>query len=114
MNVVVEIVGEQHTVAEGTTFKVGHLNNEKGETLIIDKVMAVVGGGQSVFGKPYVEGARVEAKVVDHGRDRKITVFKYLPKKHMRVKKGHRQYYTLLRVEKIIIDKEQVEVKVEE
>ncbi|MEW6203101.1 MAG: 50S ribosomal protein L21 [bacterium] len=103
MNAIVEIGGKQHNITEGTVFKVDHIGKEKGETLVIDSVMALVEGGKTIFGKPYLDGARVETKVVDHGRDRKVTVFKYIPKKRRRVKRGHRQDYTLLRVEKIIM-----------
>lgn len=78
------------------------LHAEAGETVEIDAVLMLNKDGQVVTGKPYVEGAKVNLKVVENGKGPKITVFKYKPKKNYRRKKGHRQPYTRVTVEQII------------
>ena len=62
---------------------------------------AVLGDGPAVFGRPYVEGAKIEATVVRHGKEKKIRVFKFKPKKRYRKTIGHRQDYTEIKIEKI-------------
>ena len=64
-------------------------------------VLAVSDGGEVTFGSPYVPGARVLAQVQSHYQDKKIIVFKYKPKTRYRRKKGHRQKYTLLKINRI-------------
>ena len=71
---------------------------EAEETVTFDKVL-FVGGEDVKVGAPFVEGASVTAKIVKQGRAKKITVFKYKPKKNYHKKQGHRQPYT-----KVVID----------
>jgi large subunit ribosomal protein L21 len=77
------------------------LGVEAGETVVFDQVLAVVDGENSKFGAPTVEGAKVTAKVVRNGKGKKIVVFKYRAKKGSASKKGHRQPYTAVQIEKI-------------
>ncbi len=100
MYAIVETGGKQVKVAEGQTITVEKLNAEVGETVTLDKVLFI--GGETVkVGNPYVEGAKVTAKVAEHGKHKKIIVFKYKPKKNYSKKQGHRQPYTKLVIEKI-------------
>ena len=101
MAAIIEVGGGQHKVEEGATLKVELLDASPGDVIEIDKVLALMGGGPAVFGKPYVDGAKVEAQVVGHGKHKKITVFKYKPKKRYRLTRGHRQKYTELKIQKI-------------
>ena len=71
--------------------------------MIFDQVLAVVDGENSTFGKPVVDGAKVEATVVKNGKAKKIVVFKYRPKKDSKSIRGHRQPYTKVKIEKIAL-----------
>lgn len=102
MYAIIETGGKQYKVEEGMTLDVELLHAEVGETVAIDAVLMLNKDGQVVTGKPYVEGAKVNLKVVENGKGPKITVFKYKPKKNYRRKKGHRQPYTRVTVEQII------------
>ena len=87
-------------VEEGQTVYVEKLAAEAGETVTFDNVLFV--GGENVkVGSPTVEGATVTGKVEKQGRAKKITVFKYKPKKNQHKKQGHRQPYTKVVIEKI-------------
>ena len=89
--------GKQYYVTEGDIIYVEKLNAEAGETVKFEEVLFVDG----VAGNPVVNGASVECKVEKHGKNKKIIVFKYRPKKKYRKKQGHRQPYTKLVVTKI-------------
>ncbi len=101
MYAIIETGGKQYRVSEGDTLFVEKLPAETGETYIMDRVLAVEKDGQLKVGTPVVEGARVICKVEKHGKGKKIIVFKYKPKKNYRRKKGHRQPFTKVVVEKI-------------
>jgi len=89
--------GKQYYVTEGDVIYVEKLNAEAGKTVKFDEVLFVDG----VAGNPTVSGASVECKVEKHGKNKKVVVFKYRPKKKYRKKQGHRQPYTKLVVTKI-------------
>ena len=89
--------GKQYYVTEGDVIYVEKLNTEAGETVTFDEVLFVDG----VAGNPTVKGAKVECQVEKHGKNKKVIVFKYRPKKKYRKKQGHRQPYTKLVVTKI-------------
>ena len=89
--------GKQYYVSEGDVIYVEKLNAEAGATVKFDEVLFVDG----VAGNPVVNGASVECKVEKHGKNKKVVVFKYRPKKKYRKKQGHRQPYTKLVVTKI-------------
>lgn len=102
MYAIIETGGKQYRVSEGETLYIEKLPEEPGETHEVDKVLAVEKDGQLQIGTPLVEGAKVVLKVEKHGKDKKITIFKYKPKKNYRRKKGHRQPFTRVVVEKIL------------
>ena len=95
--------GKQYRVAEGDVIFVEKLDVAAGETVNFDQVLAVVDGENSTFGKPVVDGAKVEATVVKNGKAKKIIVFKYRPKKDSKSIRGHRQPYTKVKIEKIAL-----------
>ncbi|NLY78695.1 MAG: 50S ribosomal protein L21 [Lysinibacillus sp.] len=100
MYAIIETGGKQYKVEAGQEIYVEKLGVEADEVVTFDKVLFV--GGETVkVGAPTVEGATVTAKVVKEGRAKKITVFKYKPKKNYRRKQGHRQPYTKLVIESI-------------
>jgi large subunit ribosomal protein L21 len=100
MYAIVETGGKQVKVEVGEAIFVEKLEVAEGETYTFDKVL-LVSGDKTLVGAPYVKGATVTAKVEKQGRGKKITIFKYRPKKHSASKKGHRQSYTKLVVEAI-------------
>jgi large subunit ribosomal protein L21 len=100
MYALVEFKGKQYKVEKGTVLKVDKIDAEPGVALDIDTVLLVSGDTVTV-GSPYVQGAKVSATVESHGRDKKIIVFEYKPKKDYRRKKGHRQEFSVLKIEEI-------------
>ncbi|ASF40038.1 50S ribosomal protein L21 [Halobacillus halophilus] len=100
MYAIIETGGKQVKVEKGQEIYVEKVNVESGDTVTFDKVL-FVGGEDSKIGAPYVDGASVTAKVEKQGRQKKLTVFKYKPKKNYKRKQGHRQPYTKLIVEDI-------------
>jgi len=106
MYAVIEIGSKQYRVSEGETIEVERLPLEVGQTLSIDRVLLLGGDGQLKVGTPTVKGARVRARVTEHGRGRKIIVFKFKPRNRYQRKHGHRQKYTRLAIESISAKKE--------
>jgi len=100
---VVETGGKQYKVSVGETIDVERLPFEIGEKIELDRVLLVADGEEVRVGQPTVEGARVLATVTDHGKCRKVIIFKYMPKERYRRKKGHRQFHTQLKIEQIIV-----------
>ena len=100
MYAVIKTGGKQLRVEEGQTILVEKLAAEVDSTVTFDEVV-LVGGETTKVGAPLVAGATVKAKVVAQGKGKKITVFKYKPKKNNHRKLGHRQPFTKLVVEKI-------------
>lgn len=100
MYAVVLTGGKQYRVQEGDVIYVEKLNAEVDSSVKLD-VLAVGKEDGLVVGKPVVEGASVEAKVLGEGKAKKIIVFKYKRKKDYRRKQGHRQPYTKIQIEKI-------------
>lgn len=101
MYAVVETGGKQYRVAEGDVVKVEKLIAEEGDAVVLDSVISVVNEGELLLGKPYVQGAKITAKVLMQGRGKKIRIFKYKAKSNYRRRQGHRQSYTQLLIEKI-------------
>lgn len=100
MYAIIETGGKQIKVTEGQEVYVEKVVGETNDSITFDKVL-FVGGDDVKVGAPYVSGATVTAKVEKHGRQKKITVFKYKPKKNYHRKQGHRQPYTKLVIDKI-------------
>ena len=101
MYAIIETGGKQYKVREGDVLFVEKISADEEQTVVFDKVLAVSDDKDLTFGTPFVDGASVDAKVLGHGKGKKITVFKYKPKKGYRKKQGHRQPYTKVQIEKI-------------
>ncbi|MDR1515336.1 MAG: 50S ribosomal protein L21 [Synergistaceae bacterium] len=101
MYAVIEEGGKQYRVSQGDRIRVEKRDIEEGAVLSIDKVLMIGRDDEVVIGAPYVEGASVTAKVLEHGKEDKVIVFKYRRKKNYRRFRGHRQQYTDLSVEVI-------------
>lgn len=100
MYAIIETGGKQLKVSENDVIFVEKLDVNEGDTVTFDKVL-LVGGNSTKVGAPYVEGATVTGTVEKQGKDRKIIVFKYKPKKSTKTKQGHRQPYTKITINKI-------------
>jgi large subunit ribosomal protein L21 len=98
MYAVIETGGKQYRVEVGTELEVDLLEVEPGQEITIDRVLLVGDGDESAIGRPLVADAAVSAEVVRQARGDKVISFKYRPKARRRVKKGHRQELTVLRV----------------
>src|SRR5262245_18631061 len=101
MYAVIESGGKQYRVEVGTELEVDLLEVEPGQEITIDRVLLVADGDESAIGRPVVADAAVSAEVVRQARGEKVISFKYRPKARRRVKKGHRQELTILRVSDI-------------
>jgi len=104
MYAVIETGGKQYRVEVGTELEVELLDVEPGKTITLDRVLLVADGDDSTIGRPVVADASVSAEVVSQKRGPKLISFKYRPKARRRVKKGHRQELTLLRVADITLN----------
>jgi large subunit ribosomal protein L21 len=101
---IVESGGKQYRAVEGTTIEVDLLQNPKGEQVVLESVLLVVEDGSVQVGRPTVKGVTVRTTVEDHFKGPKLTIFNYRAKKHYRVKTGHRQQYTRLKIESIAVE----------
>ena len=97
---IVRAGGKQFRVEQGATLRVPSLKQEVGASVELE-VLATTDDKQTSVGTPAVEGAKVTATVVDHGRGAKIIVFKKKRRKHYKRTKGHRQGYTTLKIDSI-------------
>ena len=101
---IVESGGKQYKAVEGSMIEVDLLSNEAGEKIVLETVLLLVDGEVVSIGTPAIKGARVETTVVDHFKGPKLVIFKYRPKKRIRTKTGHRQQYTRLKVDSIVVE----------
>jgi large subunit ribosomal protein L21 len=104
MYAVIETGSKQYRVEVGTELQVELLDVEPGQTITLDRVLLVADGDTSAIGRPVVDGATVTAEVLRQERGVKTISFKYRPKARRRVKKGHRQELTVLRIDDIVLD----------
>ena len=101
MYAVIATGGKQYRVAEGDVLFVEKLAGEIDEQVVFSDVLTVVEDGSVKIGTPYLAGAKVTAKVLKQGKDKKILVYKYKSKANYRRRQGHRQPYTKVSIEKI-------------
>jgi large subunit ribosomal protein L21 len=114
MYAIVEISGKQFKVAKDDMVKVPVQNAAVKDKLEFKNVMLVDDDGKVKVGTPYVKDAKVSAKVVEHGRDRKVIVFKKKRRKDYKVKRGHRQGYTMIKIDAVTVGKPKAEPKASE
>ena len=98
---VIKTGGKQYKVSEGDVLMVEKLEVE-GEEVVFDQVLLVV-NGKVTIGRPIVSGAKVTAKILEEGKDKKKMVFRYKSKTRYHKKKGHRQPYTKVQITKISV-----------
>jgi len=98
MYAVIETGGKQYRVEVGTELAVELLEVEAGQEITLERILLVADGDEAAIGRPIVDGATVSATVLRNDRADKVISFKYKPKARRRVKKGHRQEQTVLRI----------------
>ena len=98
MYAVIEAGGKQHRVVEGETLKLEKIDAATGDTIEFDKVLMAGAGEDVKIGKPVVDGAKVTAEVVAHGRHKKVKIVKFNRRKHYRKETGHRQWFTEVKI----------------
>ena len=103
MYAIVETGGKQYQVQRGQVIDVERLPAEVGEQVELDQVLLVADDGEVTVGQPKVEGAKVRATVLRQDKGRKVIVFKFKPKGRYRRKAGHRQHFTRLRIDEIVV-----------
>ena len=102
MYAIIESGGKQYKIEEGKKVKLEKITASEGEDVRISNVLTINGANGTVIGNPYIDGAYINGKVVAQGRNRKVTIFKYKRRKDYKIKRGHRQAYTELLIEKIV------------
>ena len=103
MYAIADIKGFQYRIQEGDQLRVSNFDVETGTKLTIPEVLFISDGEKVSIGAPYVDGAKVEATVIDNGKYDKILIFKKKRRKDYSVKRGHRQDFTEIKIDKIIV-----------
>ncbi|MDR1532242.1 MAG: 50S ribosomal protein L21 [Clostridiales bacterium] len=101
MYAIIETGGKQFKVSEGDIIKVEKLGAAAGDAYDFNNVMLVTDGDAVTCGTPYISGASVSASILGDGKEKKVIVYKYKSKKGFHKKKGHRQPFTTVRIDKI-------------
>ena len=101
MHAIIETGGKQYRVSEGDIISVEKLGVSVGENFIFDKVLAITEDDKQVFGTPFIGGATVVSSVLAVGKEKKVIIYKYKSKKGYHKKKGHRQPFTKVKIDKI-------------
>ena len=101
MEALVEHRGKQFIVKEGVEVKVPFLGGNVGEKIVLDNILYLNNSKKKEFGKPYLKNISISAEILSHGRDDKVVVFKMKRRKGYQLKKGHRQNFTMVKVDKM-------------
>lgn len=103
MYAIIEVGAKQYTVKKGDTIEVERQEPQKGEKILLDKVLLVCDGEKTEIGKPYLKGAKVSADILRQAKGEKVISYKYRRRKSSHWKKGHRQQLTVLKIADIKI-----------
>jgi len=104
MYAVIETGGKQYRVEVGTELEIERLEAAPGDAVAFDRVLLVADGDAASIGRPLVANASVSAEILRRDRGEKLISFKYRPKARRRVKKGHRQELSVVRISDIVVD----------
>ena len=100
MQALIEYKGKQFLVEENLEIKLPYLGGEVGDKFNVERILYIDNSKNKEFGKPYLNSISISGKILSHGRDDKIVVFKMKRRKGYQVKNGHRQNFTLVKIEK--------------
>ena len=98
MYAVVKTGGKQYKVAQDQYLKVEKLEGNEGDTVELDQVLMIADGDKLKIGSPTVDGGKVTATILSHGRHKKVEIMKFRRRKHHQKRTGHRQYYTEIKI----------------
>jgi len=98
---VIKTGGKQYLVSPGQKIKIEKLDAKEGKEVIFKDVLLLEKGKKIEIGNPLVKGVKVIGKIISHGKGKKVIVFKYKSKNRYRIKKGHRQPFTEVEIQKI-------------
>ena len=98
MNALIKILGKQYKVKKGDKLRVPYIDKKVGEKLTFDNIMYTDDGKTKKIGKPYIEDLQVEAKLLEHGKEDKIIVFKFKRRKGYQKRNGHKQNFSLIEI----------------
>ena len=101
MYAVIQTGGKQYRVAPGDMLKIEKLDGNVGDSIAFDKILLTSDGENVNLGKPYLEDIKVHGSIARQGKEKKIIVFKYKRRKGYRKKQGHRQSFTLIKIDNI-------------
>jgi large subunit ribosomal protein L21 len=101
MYALVEILGKQYKAEKGKTLTIDRLEKEKGEKVVFDSVLLLSDEGNIKIGSPFIKGTRVKATIEDHGKAKKVVIYKYKKRKNYRRKRGFRASFTKIKVDDI-------------
>jgi large subunit ribosomal protein L21 len=102
MYAVIQTGGKQYRVAPGDTLTVEKLPGNVGDSVEFGEVLMLSRDGSLAVGKPVIQGAKVTAKIVEHGRGEKLVVYKFRRRKNYRLRNGHRQNYTSIQISDVL------------
>ena len=111
MIAVIKTGGKQYSVKAGQVLKVEKLEGKKGDSISLKKVLVLSDSSKQTFGNPLIEGASVNAKILDQIRGDKVIVFKKRQRQNYRLTQGHRQFLTVLKIESINSDGKKTSTK---
>ncbi len=101
MHAIIKTGGKQYTVAPGDEVKFEKLSGQEGDIVTFDEILMASDEGGTHFGAPFLADSKVTGKILRQGREKKIIVFKYKRRKGYRRKNGHRQAFSLVKIEQI-------------
>ena len=102
MFAIIRTGGKQYLVSPGNKIKIEKIDKKEGEEITFQEVLLLEKNRKLEIGTPIVKGAKVTAKILKQGKGKKVIIFKHKPKKHYKVKKGHRQPLTQIEITKIV------------
>ena len=103
MNGIIEILGRQYIVNKGDIITIDRIEESKDKKIELDKVLMIKDNDKVVMGNPYIKNAKVKVTVLDQVRDEKVLVFKYKRKKNYKRLRGHKQQYTTVKIDDIVV-----------
>ena len=101
MYALIEFAGKQFKVEEGSSIKVPYVDGKVGSKVNFEKIIYMDDGKNKMVGTPIVDGVKIDGKIISHGRERKVVVFKFKRRKGYQKKNTHRQEYSILKVGKV-------------
>lgn len=103
MYAIIKTGGKQYRISPGDVLRVERLPGERGDEVILDQVLLVTDGDTVQIGQPLVPNATVRTEILRQGKGKKVLIFKKKRRKNYRRKQGHRQLFTALQINEIIV-----------